>query len=99
MVEEIIKRQLGDDFLNKVHEEMETKQMPHFHGKDQVLNFRIILCVPNKPKLKKKILEEAHSSKYAIHLNNNQMYQDLKLYWWLGMRKKIAEFCPHCLFK
>ena len=99
MVEEIIKRQLEDDFLKKVHEEMEMQQSPRFHGKDQVLNFRIILRVLNIPKLKKKILEEAHSSEYAMQLDNNQMYQDLKLYWWLGMRKKIAEFCPHCLFK
>ncbi|KAH0705892.1 hypothetical protein KY285_010419 [Solanum tuberosum] len=58
------------------------------------------LCVPLVDKLQERIMEEAHSSRYSIHLSSTKMYRDLtKVYWWSSMKKGIAEFvakCPNC---
>jgi hypothetical protein len=35
------------------------------------------LVVPKKEALKKKILDEAHTSRYSIHLGSTKMYHDL----------------------
>jgi hypothetical protein len=39
--------------------------------------FKERLVVPKKEKLKKKILDEAHTSRYSIHLGSTKMYHDL----------------------
>ena len=55
-------------------------------------------CVPSNPDLKKQILEEAHSSAYAMHPGSTKMYRTLKdHYWWQGMKREITEFVSHCL--
>ena len=56
------------------------------------------LCVLNNSELKKQILEEAHSSAYAMHPGSTKMYRTLREhYWWQGMKREIAEFVSHCL--
>ncbi|KAA0061889.1 DNA/RNA polymerases superfamily protein [Cucumis melo var. makuwa] len=56
------------------------------------------LCVPNISELKNAILEEAHSSAYAMHPGSTKMYRTLKkTYWWSGMKQKIAEYVDRCL--
>ena len=46
------------------------------------------MCVPEYGKLKKDIMEEAHSSAYAMHPGSTKMYRTLKKhYWWNGMKK------------
>ncbi|XP_022889124.1 uncharacterized protein LOC111404565 [Olea europaea var. sylvestris] len=53
------------------------------------------LCVTDIPELKKEILEEAHSSAYAIHPGSIKMYRTLKdHYWWLDRLTKTAKFLP-----
>ena len=48
--------------------------------------------------LKRDIMEEAHSSAYAMHPGNTKMYRTLKEhYWWNGMKKEIASFVYRCL--
>ena len=55
------------------------------------------LCVPDVIELKKEILEEAHSSPYAMH-PGTKMYRTLKEnYWWQGMKKEITEHVSRCL--
>jgi hypothetical protein len=34
--------------------------------------------VPKKDELRKKVLDEAHTSKYSIHPGSIKMYQDLR---------------------
>ena len=56
------------------------------------------LCVPDGGGLKKEIMEEAHSSTYAMHPGNTKMYHTLREhYWWRGMKKDITEFVSRCL--
>ncbi|GKD54234.1 putative reverse transcriptase domain-containing protein [Tanacetum coccineum] len=39
------------------------------------------------------IMDEAHKSKYSVHLGADKMYYDLgDRYWWSGMKKDIAEY-------
>ena len=65
---------------------------------DEILRFRTRLCVPNDGDLKRELLEKAHHSRLAIHLGGTKMYKDLRQdYWWLGMKRDIAQFVAQCL--
>ncbi|KAL4017803.1 hypothetical protein IC575_021375 [Cucumis melo] len=56
------------------------------------------LCVLNISELKNAILEEAHSSAYAMHPSSTKMYRTLKkTYWWPRMKQEIAEYVDRCL--
>ena len=56
------------------------------------------MCVPENGQLKRDIMEEAHSSAYAMHPGSTKMYRTLKEhYWWNGMKKEIAGFVSRCL--
>nr|ABA92058.1 retrotransposon protein, putative, Ty3-gypsy subclass [Oryza sativa Japonica Group] len=55
------------------------------------------LCVPESKKLKDLIMTEAHQTQYSIHPGSTKMYQDLKeKFWWVSMRREIAEFVALC---
>jgi hypothetical protein len=59
--------QEGDPKVNYLHEDAEG-----------TLWFKDRLVVPKKEVLKKKILVEAHMSRYSIHLGSAKMYHDLR---------------------
>jgi hypothetical protein len=49
------------------------------------------------PELRKKILDEAHLSKFSMHPGSNKMYHDLRsLYWWTRMKREIAKYVSEC---
>jgi hypothetical protein len=55
------------------------------------------LVVPKNPELRKKILDEAHLSKFSMHPGSNKMYHDLRsLYWWTRMKREIAKYISEC---
>ena len=55
------------------------------------------LCVLNVDGLSNQILEEAHGSRYSIHLGSTKMYPDLReVYWWEGLKKDMEEFVVQC---
>ena len=47
--------------------------------------------------LRNRIQEEAHGSRYSIHLGSTKMYHDLReLFWWEVLKEVIAEFVAKC---
>ncbi|WVZ69122.1 hypothetical protein U9M48_017960, partial [Paspalum notatum var. saurae] len=47
--------------------------------------------------LRKKILDEAHTSMFTLHPGSNKMYQDLKQkFWWTRMKREIAKYVSEC---
>ncbi|KAA3470922.1 reverse transcriptase [Gossypium australe] len=65
---------------------------------DGVLCFRERVCMPKDVELRQMILQEAHSSPYAMHPGGNKMYRDLReQFWWPGLKREITEFVGKCL--
>jgi hypothetical protein len=59
--------------------------------------FEVRLVVPKNADLRKKILDEAHLSKFSMHPGSDKMYHDLKpLYWWTRMKREIAKYVSEC---
>lgn len=82
----------------KIYEEMRMNSKLNFTLQDGALKFRDRLCVPDIPKIKRQVLEEAHNIRFTVHPGGTKMYQDLKeTFWWPGMKKEIAEFISQCL--
>jgi hypothetical protein len=53
--------------------------------------------VPKRETLKKKILDEAHASRYSIHPGSTKMYHDLRQqFWWTRMKREAAHYVPEC---
>jgi hypothetical protein len=53
--------------------------------------------VPKKEALKKKILDEAHTSRYSIHPASTKMYHDLRQqFWWTRMKHETARYVSKC---
>jgi hypothetical protein len=59
--------QEGDSKLDYFHEDAEG-----------TLWLKNRLIVPRKEAVKKKILDEAHTSRYSIHPGSTKMYHDLR---------------------
>ncbi|GJS08962.1 reverse transcriptase domain-containing protein [Tanacetum coccineum] len=65
---------------------------------DGTLYYLDRIWVPLKGEVRTLIMDEAHKSKYSVHLGADKMYYDLRdRYWWLGMKKDIAEYVSKCL--
>jgi hypothetical protein len=55
--------------------------------------FKDRLVVPKKEALTKKILDEAHTSRYSIHLSSTKMYHDLRQqFWWTSMKRETTRY-------
>jgi hypothetical protein len=64
---------------------------------DGVLWLKDRLVVPQNFELHRKIMDEAHCSRYSIHPGTNKMYQDLKKsFWWTRMKRKIVKYVSKC---
>ena len=98
LIEVIKQRQPEDPHLWKIYEKMEINPKPDFTLRNGVLEFWDCLCVPNIPEINRQVLEEAHNTRFTIHLGGTKIYQDLnETFWWPRMKKEIAEFVSWCL--
>jgi hypothetical protein len=53
--------------------------------------------VPKKKALKKKILDEAHMSRYSIYRGSTKMYHNLRQqFWWTRMKHEVARYVSEC---
>ena len=99
LVDRVRDLQAQDPYLMKLRSKIEAGQQSNFTLRgDGTLVLGQRLCVPNVIELKKEMMEEAHSSAYAMHPGSTKMYRTLKdHYWWRGMKREIAEFVSKCL--
>jgi hypothetical protein len=62
-----------------------------------ILWFKDRLVVPNKEALKKKILDEAHTSRYSIHPGSTKMYHNLRQqFWWTRIKRETTCYVSEC---
>jgi hypothetical protein len=95
---QIIMAQLSDKGVQiikeNLHQKTEKYKCFRQDGKG-ILWFERRLVVPKNKDLKKKILDEAHLSKFSMHLGSTKI--DLKpLYWWTRMKREIAQYVSEC---
>jgi hypothetical protein len=83
-----IKRRLaeGDPKVNCFHVDEEG-----------TLWFKHRLVVPKNHGLRRKIFDEAHTSKYSIHPSSMKMYHGLKAqFWWTCMKRETTRYVAEC---
>ena len=99
LIDRIRELQTQDPTMIKLKREAEFGQLKGFSVRaDGTMMMGHRLCVSDVGELKKEIMEEAHSSAYAMHPGSTKMYHTLREhYWWRGMKKDVAEFVSRCL--
>ena len=95
----IIDSQLGDPALKRLVDRVSADgDFDFVYSPDSGLTYRGRLCVPDIAGLRAELLSEAHCSPFAWHPGGTKMYQDLKqTFWWMGMKRDVAEFVSRCL--
>jgi len=79
LIEEIKTSQKDDAKLERIRRNMEQGKLLGFvEHEDGTLRFQNRLCVPDKEEKKRKILEEAHNTRYSVHPGGTKMYRDLR---------------------
>jgi hypothetical protein len=91
---EIIAAQNDDEGVDHIKRRMragDPKVACFREDAEGTLWFKERLVVPRRKTLKKKILNEAHTSRYSIHHRSTKMYHDLRQqFWWTRMKRKTA---------
>jgi hypothetical protein len=85
---EIIAAQKDDEGMGHIKRRMREVDLKvtYFHeDAEGTLWFKERLVVPKREALKKKILDEAHTSRYSIHPGSTKMYHDLRLAMFLSV--------------
>jgi hypothetical protein len=96
--EDIIAAQRTDVGMGHLRQRMESGEAQCFQqDADGVMWFKNRLVVLKDFALHRKIMDEAHCSRYSIHSGTNKMYQDLrKNFWWTRMKREIARYVSEC---
>jgi hypothetical protein len=98
--DEIKAAQKNDEGMGHIKKRMHEgdPKVACFHeNAEGTLWFKERLVVPKKEALKKKILDEAHTSRYSIHPGSTKMYHDLRQqFWWTIMKCEAACYVSEC---
>jgi hypothetical protein len=98
--EEIIAAQKNDNGMAHIRRRMqEGDPKVNWFCEDakETLWFKDRLVVPKREALKKKILDEAHTSRYSNHPKSTKMYHDLRQqFWWTRMKHETARYMSEC---
>jgi hypothetical protein len=98
--DKIITAQQNDKGVQIIRQKLAAREEKYkcFRSDGQgALWFENRLVVPKDRHLRRKILDEAHQSKFAIHPGSTKMYQDLKQnLWWTRMKREIAKYVAEC---
>jgi hypothetical protein len=97
---EIIAAQSSDEEVTHIKRRL-TKGDPKVNcfcmDDEGTLWFKDRLVVLKNHELRKKIFNEAHTSKYSIHLGSTKMYHDLKAqFWWTRMKRETTHYVAEC---
>jgi hypothetical protein len=97
---EIIAAQKTDESMDHIKRRMREglSRIACFHeDAEGMLWFTERLVVPKREADKKKILDEAHTSRYFIHPGSTKMYHDLRQqFWWTRMKHEPARYISEC---
>jgi hypothetical protein len=98
--DEIIAAQKNDEGMDHIKRRMkegDPKVACFCEDAEGTLWFKERLVVPRKGALKKKILDEAHTSRYSIHPGRTKMYHDLRRqFLWTRMKHETAHYVSEC---
>ncbi|WVZ52533.1 LOW QUALITY PROTEIN: hypothetical protein U9M48_003581, partial [Paspalum notatum var. saurae] len=95
--DQIIAAQKQDKGMSHIRDEINDRKKACFKLDEGVLWFKNRLVVPKDMELRKKILDEAHTSMFTLHPGSNKMNQDLKQkFWWTRMKREIAKYVSEC---
>jgi hypothetical protein len=98
--ERIATAQIIDEEVQKIKQRSEERdpKFDYFRRDDKgIVWFGQRLVIPQDQNLRKEILDEAHLSKFTIHLGSTKMYRDLREnFWWSNMKGEIAEYVSGC---
>jgi hypothetical protein len=97
---EIVAAQKDDEGMGHIRRRMQEgdpKVACFREDAEGTLWFKERLVVPRGEALKKKILDEAHTSNYSIHPGSTKMYHDLRQqFWWTRMKREVARYVSEC---
>ena len=98
--DQIILAQLKDEGIKIIKQKLsqgELKYKCFCQDHQGVIWFMDRIVVPKDHELRKQILDEAHLSKFSIHLGSTKIYQDLhQIFWWTRMKREIAKYVEEC---
>jgi hypothetical protein len=99
LMAEIIAAQKDDEGMGHIKRRMleaDSKVACFREDAQGMLWFKERLVVPKRETLK-KILDEAHASRYSIHPGSTKMYHDLRQqFWWTRMKREAARYVSEC---
>jgi hypothetical protein len=98
--DEIKTTQKNDEGMCHIKRRMQESdpKVACFHeDAEGTLWFKERLVVPKKEAPKKKILDEAHTSRYSIHPGSTKIYHDLRQqFWWTRIKCEVARYVSEC---
>jgi Mor family transcriptional regulator len=96
--DKVLEAQLADKGVGKIKEQINRGiEIPFQILSEGLVAMGKQIYLPKNKLLKEEILNEAYESRFTTHLGSTKMYRDLKeYYWWLNIKREIAEYVSRC---